>query len=98
MIDISTIKHLAHLSRLSMTEEEQKMYAEQLSVIFDYMKLLEEVDTLSVPETSQVTGLEDVYRNDEVVVCDDNVRKKILQAFPEKHGELLKVKSVFQDE
>lgn len=98
MIDISTIQHLAHLSRLSLNEEEQKMYAEQLSVIFDYMKLLEEVDTLSVPETSQVTGLEDVYRADEVVACNEDIRKKILQAFPEKQGELLKVKSVFHNE
>lgn len=98
MIDISTIQHLSRLSRLSMTEEEQKMYAEQLSVIFDYMKLLEEVDTLSVPETSQVTGLEDVYREDQSVACNEEIRKKILQAFPEKQGDLLKVKSVFQNE
>ena len=40
-------------------------YLGQLSAVIDYISELSEVDTTNVEPTSQTTGLEDVYRNDE---------------------------------
>lgn len=95
MLTSEQIEQIAQLARLELSEEEKKMYAKQLSVVFDYIKILEEVDTEGVNETCQVTGLEDVVREDGVSECDEETRKKLIEQFPEREGDLLKVKKVF---
>lgn len=95
-LSINEIEQIAGLARLSLTEPEKGMYAEQLSVVLEYIDMLREVDTEGVPETCQVTGLEDVVREDVATSCDPAVKEKIIQAFPEKVGSLLKVKAVFE--
>lgn len=89
------VEDIAVLARLSLTEEETQKYAEQLSGILGYIEMLHEVDTSTVEETLQVTGLMDVVREDVVVVCEEETRKKLLAAFPERMGNLLKVQGVF---
>lgn len=90
------VAQIANLARLSLTDQEKTRYAEQLSVIFDYIEILNEVDTSTVEETCQVTGLMDVVREDEAVSSDEVFRKKLIASFPEKSGDLLKVKAVFE--
>lgn len=90
------IENIATLARLSLSKKEKTMYAEQLSVVFDYIDMLRDVDTDGVDETCQVTGLEDVAREDNAVPCDPAVREKIVEAFPEREGELLRVMRVFE--
>lgn len=89
------IEKVATLARLALTEQEKKHYADQLSVVFEYMETLNGVDTSGVPETVQVTGLEDVTRADEVASSDSAVRERLIRAFPERDGDLLKVQAVF---
>lgn len=89
------VENIAKLARLELSAKEKKMYAEQISVVLDYVEMLNEVDTEGVEETCQVTELEDVVREDEVVESDEETKKKIIDAFPEKMGKLLKVKAVF---
>ncbi len=91
------VAQIAHLARLSLTSKETENYAEQLSVIFGYMEMLNEVTTDAVQETCQVTGLMNVVREDVVFPISEEKRKKLIQAFPQKAGDLLKVKAVFQD-
>jgi aspartyl-tRNA(Asn)/glutamyl-tRNA(Gln) amidotransferase subunit C len=95
-LDKEAIEGVARLARLDLSEDEKTIYAEQLSVVLDYVEMLEEVDTEGVPETTQVTGLEDVVREDTVVDCLDDVRQKLIEQFPEREGDLLKVKAVFE--
>lgn len=97
MLNSEEIEKIANLARLELSDKEKKNYAEQLSVIFDYMKMLEEADTEGVAETCQVTGLEDVLRNDEVRECPEDIRKKLIAQFPERAEDQLKVKQVFED-
>ena len=89
------IEDVAKLARLELSAKEKEMYAEQLSVVFDYIEMLNEVDTDGVEETCQVTGLEDVVREDEVFGASEETKNKIIDQFPEKVGRLLKVKAVF---
>jgi aspartyl-tRNA(Asn)/glutamyl-tRNA(Gln) amidotransferase subunit C len=91
------IEQISTLARLELTEKEKSMYAEQLSVVLDYIKMLDEVDTAGVEETCQVTGLEDVVREDIVVEASDETKKKLISQFPDKMGKLLKVKAVFNN-
>lgn len=64
------VKHVAKLARLSLDEQEALRFSEQLSAVFEYMECLNEVDTENVAPTAQVTGLENVYRADEIKDCD----------------------------
>ncbi len=89
------IEKIATLARLDLSAKEKKMYAEQLSVVFDYIEMLNEVNTDNVLETCQVTGLEDVVREDEVASWEEEDKKKLISSFPDKIGNLLKVKAVF---
>lgn len=91
------IEQVAALARLELSEKEKKMYAEQLSVVLDYIGMLNEVNTDNVIETSQVTGLEDVTREDKVVESSEETKQKLIGNFPDKVGKLLKVKAVFDD-
>ena len=61
------VGHVASLARLDLSEKEVSKFAGQLSAVFEYMEVLQEVDTAGVSETSQVTGLENVKEKDEVV-------------------------------
>lgn len=92
------IEKIATLARLELSAKEKKMYAEQLSVVFDYIEILNEVNTDNVSETCQVTGLEDVIRKDEVAFWEEEDKKKLINNFPDKMGNLLKVKAVFKDD
>lgn len=92
------VGQIATLARLHLTEEEKSRYADQLSVILDYIEILNEVDTDGVEETCQVTGLHDVVREDVIQKSSEELRKKIIANFPEKSGDLLKVKAVFSSE
>jgi len=95
-LDIQTVEHIARLARIDLDEREKEMYAEQLSQVFDYIDMLNEVDTDNVTETCQVTGLEDVVREDKVISSSEEKRNKIIDQFPEVKGDLLKVKAVFE--
>ncbi|MFA4891318.1 MAG: Asp-tRNA(Asn)/Glu-tRNA(Gln) amidotransferase subunit GatC [Candidatus Gracilibacteria bacterium] len=66
-ISKETVRHVANLARLGLTDKEVGKFSGQLSAVFEYMEILEEVDTSNVAETSQVTGLENVKEKDEVL-------------------------------
>ncbi len=60
------ISHIAKLANLTLTDEEKEKFSSQLSTVLDYIERLNEVNTEDIPETSQVTGLENVFREDEL--------------------------------
>ena len=60
------VKHVAKLANLPITDEEEKKFATQLAAILDYISQLQGIDTTGITPTSQVTGLTNVTRNDEV--------------------------------
>ena len=85
----------ARLARIELTDEEVTKFQTQLSGILDYVDQLQAVDTRGVKETAQVTGLENVFRVDEVKDCPDDEREAALAQAPERVANLIKVKSVF---
>ena len=66
-ISKETVRHVANLARLGLTDKEVEKFSGQLSAVFEYMEILEEVDTSNVAETSQITGLENVNEKDEIM-------------------------------
>jgi len=82
MISKKEIEHIASLARLRFTEKELNMFSKDLSEILSFFKKLEKVKTNSVPETSQVTGLENVSRLDEVFLFEQE--DALLECAPHK--------------
>ena len=96
-LDKEQILQIATLARLQLEDEKVEMYSEQLSAVFGYINMLSEVNTNGVKETTQVTGLEDVVREDIVVESSEEKRQKLIALFPKKSGDLLKVDAVFEN-
>jgi len=90
------IEHVAKLARLELTEEEINKYGEQLSAVLSYIDQLSEVDTTGVEPTAQVTGLENVWREDEVEVWDETQTRNALELAPELEDGQIKVKRILE--
>ncbi|WP_186578441.1 Asp-tRNA(Asn)/Glu-tRNA(Gln) amidotransferase subunit GatC [Aquibacillus kalidii] len=59
------VKHVAHLARLALTDEEVEKMTQQLGDIINYAELLNELDTDNVEPTTHVLDLKNVMRKDE---------------------------------
>lgn len=85
------ILKLAQLARLGLTESEVDEFSDELSAILQYVELLNDVDVSGLEPTSQVTGLANVTRADEVrsygYESDD-----LLKNVPAIEGNQIKVK------
>lgn len=92
-ITTADIEKLATLARVGLTEAEKKSLAGEMSSILEYVKQLDEVDVKNVEPTSQVTGLRNVTRNDEVIRSEIG-REELLSNAPETENGFIKVKSV----
>jgi len=88
-IDVS---HVAKLANLQVKEEEKDKFQKQLSSILQYVNKLKEVDTKNVEATSQVTGLENVTREDEasLSLSQDEALSNSKSTF----NEMFKVKAI----
>ncbi len=64
------VRHIAKLARLSLSEAEVEKFTTELTSILEYVEKLQEVDTEGVEATAQVTGLRNVFRDDDVCLSD----------------------------
>ncbi len=96
MLTTEEVKKIASLARLNLTEGEIEIYRGQLSSILDYVGQLKEVNTDGVEPTRQVSGLQNVTREDEVIPSSVDEHERIINQFPQKQDGLLKVRAVFE--
>lgn len=87
------VKHLATLSNIQLAEDEAAGLRQDLTNILDYIEQLGELDTANVEPTYQVTGLQNVWRDD--IVDDSGVlREDLLNLAPEQRDSQIKVPKV----
>ncbi|OGJ48568.1 hypothetical protein A2344_04685 [Candidatus Peregrinibacteria bacterium RIFOXYB12_FULL_41_12] len=87
------VSKVAHLARIKLTDEELEKFTSQIEGVLEYMDVLNEVDTAGVAPTSQVTGLSNVMREDEIV--DFVAKDELLKCTPlEVERRQVKVKKV----
>lgn len=60
------VLHVAKLAKLKLTDAEVEKFLDQLSSVINHFEELNEVDTSNTEPTNQTTGLENVFRNDEI--------------------------------
>lgn len=83
---------LARLARLRLSDDEVDQYTKELSTIIDYFELLDKADIAGLEPTSQVTGLVNQFREDEVVENQSASPDELLKRVPETDGRYIKVK------
>ena len=87
------VRHLAHLSSLQMSDAEVESLRADIEKIINYTNQLDELDTDGVEPTYQVTGLQNVWRDDEII--DSSVsRQQLLALAAEQSDNCVKVPKV----
>jgi aspartyl-tRNA(Asn)/glutamyl-tRNA(Gln) amidotransferase subunit C len=95
-IDTNTVKHVAYLVRLGISEEEAQKFSGQFSSIIDYFNMLNEVNTENVPPASDIANAENVLRED--AVQPSMSREEFLKNAPRSERGYVKVPTVLGDE
>jgi aspartyl-tRNA(Asn)/glutamyl-tRNA(Gln) amidotransferase subunit C len=86
-IGVSTVKHLAWLTRIDLTEKEAREIAKQLSRILEYFSKIDEVDTSGVEPLYHPLEVQKVARSDEPAPFPAD---EILKIVPNKKGRYVK--------
>ncbi len=94
MLSEEEVKHIAQLAQLDLTGKEVEKFRKELGKTLSYIEVLEELDTKEVRPTSQVTGLEDVFRSDKSTQSIS--QEQALSGTKNSYQGYFKVKSVFE--
>ena len=94
-VTIKDVEHVAHLARLSFSDEEKARLTTQLNSILEYMDQLNALDTSNVEPLSHVIELQNVFRPD--VQRTGVSRDDALQNAPARSDEFFKVPKVIGD-
>ena len=87
------VRRLARLSRITLTDEEVERFRAEIESILGYVSKLQEADVSGLEPTSQVTGLKNVTRPDEVK--DYGVtHEQLMELAPEQEDGYIKVRRV----
>jgi aspartyl-tRNA(Asn)/glutamyl-tRNA(Gln) amidotransferase subunit C len=93
VISRDDVQHLAQLSSLQLTDEELGSLQTDIGNILGYIEQLSELDTTGVEPTYQVTGLENVWRDDSVIKSSVT-REQLLALSTESASHQVKVPKV----
>jgi len=97
-MDIKTVKHIAKLSNLELSDEELKLFTKELSAIVDHVSELNELDTKDMEETAHAIALQNVFRNDEnAKKANPELAAELVNAASDKEDGYVKVKAILGD-
>ena len=89
-----TVRHIARLARLGLSEEEVERLSVQISRMLDYFETLKQVDTTGVPPAAHIVPLENVLRKDEVI--EEYSQEEILSNAPEQAERCFTVQAILE--
>ncbi|WP_090738252.1 Asp-tRNA(Asn)/Glu-tRNA(Gln) amidotransferase subunit GatC [Paenibacillus sp. Mc5Re-14] len=88
------VRHVARLSRLNLTENEEETMTGQLNAILHYAEKLNELDTEQVKPTTHVLHVSNVMRDDEV--RGSLTHEQVMRNAPEEEDGQFKVPAVLE--
>lgn len=95
-IDQTQVKKVAKLANLPLTPGQEQIYSEQLSQILDYIEKLNSCETTDTKPSYNVTGLENVWSEDEVQPSLG--QPEALKNAPHQNNGQFITKGIFEDE
>ena len=93
-VDQATVRRIARLARIKITDEEAKALEKELSGILDWVKQLDEVDTKGVEPMTRVVAMTLKKRPD--AVSDGDMADNILANAPAHEGPFFVVPKVVE--
>ena len=99
MLNKQDVLAVAKLANLDLTGEEVDKYSAQLSDVLEMFKKIDDIDLSQVEETSQITGLGNVKRDDHVKCIKESTcctTEELLSNVPDKDGNLIIVPKVLE--
>jgi aspartyl-tRNA(Asn)/glutamyl-tRNA(Gln) amidotransferase subunit C len=90
------VVHVAHLARLTLTDEELDRFTVQLGAILDHAADVEALDTAGVPPTAHPLDLVNVLRDDEPRPSLD--RDEVLAMAPDAQDGRFRVPRILGEE
>ena len=88
------VEHIAKLARLGLTRQEKEKFSQELSSILEFVQKLNEVKTDKIEPTAQITGLENIFRQDKGRIKTKQETDKLISSAPEIEGRHIKVKAI----
>ena len=88
------VSHIATLCRIGLSDEEHKLFTEQLNQILAYIDKLDKLNTENVEPTSHVLPIKNVLREDKV--SPSLPAEKILANAPDKDKAFFKVPRIIE--
>lgn len=89
------IKHIAKLAALTIDSNQSSKFKNQLEEILEFVSKLQKIDTKDVKPTSQVTGLTNVLREDEIDTTRMFSQEQALSNAPDTYNGFIKVPYVW---
>lgn len=97
-LTIEDVKHIAKLANLNLTDEQIEKLTPQFSSVLELVSKIKELNTEGIEETSQVTGLENVFRDDAVDEKRMLTQDEALSSAKKKHNGYFVVDAIFEEE
>lgn len=88
------VEHIAHLSRLSISEKEKEKFSQQLGSILGYVKKLDELDASGIEPTSHVIEMSNVMREDSLKPSLS--KDEALMNAPDRTGDFYRVPKIIE--
>ena len=96
-IDPTLIVHIATLANLPMTVVQAAQFAPQLDSVLEYTQQVPQLSTDGIEETCQVTGLENVFRDDVVTTDRMFTQEQELSNAHQTYGGYFLVPAVLEE-
>ncbi len=95
-MEIKDIEKLAKLARIELTEAEKQTYLKDISAILNYVDQIKAVVS-KTGEERKVGDLRNVMQFDEQKTTNDSQVEAIVNEFPRKEKNYLKVKKILEN-
>ena len=96
-LTIQDVEHTAKLANLDLSSDKIKKLHPQLDSVLGYMSKIQSLETDDVPETTQVTGLENITRED--LIDEERMlsQDEALSNAPATHDGYFMVKAILEE-
>lgn len=84
-INTSVVRKVAQMARIPITSKDEQSLSKAFSETLEYVENLTSIDTRDVEPTSQVTGFENVWREDVANETETFTQEEALSNAPQTH-------------
>lgn len=95
-VDDKTVRHVAALARLALSDEERQRMQGQMSAILEHINVIAEADTSQVPATAHILPLDNVMRADVPHPWLDT--NELVERAPAHEASYIRVRAVLENE